>query len=335
MVRIEVSGSFCLYFPMASLTRLVCKLILVRIKDPPLSRCIYGCTLYWYVTTLKYATLVLSANLSLILKASGYLIGTDVLRPDRKAYLQGNMTPSNTTATRLWQNSARTIGDILILSDIVNPFVYHALPFSNQPFVVAGCCYIKDADAQLRKSERKTNAHDSVNPDTDKEHTGANDSKVNTIEGSTGSEHHGADIEEEKAEMFRTLLQSVTSNNIAALRQGLIRQTRYWAGVAWVAEVLAQRMSGISMDDIDLKAVTESLDSTVATTDARMFTQSGDEARRSQQQPSSHAIDESSAWFDMPLSLETDWLADTTFLQSQGYPVVVEDFTSDWATNYA
>jgi hypothetical protein len=268
-------------------------------------------------------------------KASGYLIGTDVLRPDRKAYLQGNMTPSNTTATRLWQNSARTIGDILILSDIVNPFVYHALPFSNQPFVVAGCCYIKDADAQLRRSERKANPHDSVNPEFDNGNTGAGSTQEHTIQASTGNEHDGAEVKEEKAEMFRTLLQSVMSNNIAALRQGLIRQTRYWAGVAWVAEVLAQRMSGISMDDIDLKVVTESLESTVATTDARMFTQSGDEAQSGQRQPSSHAIDPSSAWFDMPLSLETDWLADTTFLQSQGYPVVVEDFTSDWATNYA
>ena len=245
------------------------------------------------------------------------------------------MTPSNTTASRLWQNSARTIGDILILSDIVNPFVYHALPFSNQPFVVAGCCYIKDADAQLSKSERKADAHGNVHPEFGNENTGPASNQVHTIEGSAGNEHDGAEVKEEKAEMFRTLLQSVTSNNIAALRQGLIRQTRYWAGVAWVAEVLAQRMSGISMDDIDLKAVTESLDSTVATTDARMFTQSGDEAQSGQQQSTSNAIDLSSAWFDMPLSLETDWLADTTFLQSQGYPVVVEDFTSDWTTNYA
>jgi hypothetical protein len=177
--------------------------------------------------------------------------------------------------------------------------------------------------------------HDGISPDFDNENTGTDANHVHTLDASSGNEDHGAEVKEEKAEMFRTLLQSVTSNNIAALRQGLIRQTRYWAGVAWVAEVLAQRMSGISMDDIDLKVVTESLESTVATTDARMFTQSGDEAQSGQQQSSSYAIDLSSAWFDMPLSLETDWLADTTFLQSQGYPVVVEDFTSDWATNYA
>jgi len=137
--------------------------------------------------------------------------------------------------------------------------------------------------------------------------------------------------------MFRTLLQSVTSNNIQALRQGLVRQTRYWAGVAWVAEVLAQRMSGIKMDDIDLKVVTEGLESTVATTDARMFTGSCEDSLAGGNVSSSSGagplIESSTAWFDMPLSLEADWLADTTFLQSQGYPVVVEDFSSDWATN--
>ena len=45
-------------------------------------------------------------------------------------------------------------------------------------------------------------------------------------------------------------------------------------------------------------------------------------------------LDSSTAWFDMQLPLEADWLADTALLQSQGYPVVVEDFVSDWATNY-
>lgn len=266
-------------------------------------------------------------------KASGYLIGTDVLRPDRQAYLHGSMTPSNTTASRLWQNSARTIGDILILSDIVNPFVYHALPFSNQPFVVAGCCYIKDADAQLQRSKLKDIAYDGASVDCEHPHETGKAHRASTSQGFMGPGGIDSNAREEKAEMFRTLLQSVTSNNITALRQGLIRQTRYWAGVAWVAEVLSQRMSGISMDDIDLKTVTEGLDSTVETTDARLFNQSNDEQRQFPSEPV-QSVDSSSAWFDMPLSLETDWLADTTFLQSQGYPVVVEDFTSDWAINY-
>jgi len=243
------------------------------------------------------------------------------------------MTPSTTTASRLWQNSARTIGDILILSDIVNPFVYHALPFSNQPFVVAGCCYIKDADAQLQRSKLQDDTNNAVNRDLDDSSESQPASYAHTSEPIAGK----ASVKEERAEMFRTLLQSVTSNNIQALRQGLVRQTRYWAGVAWVAEVLAQRMSGIKMDDIDLKVVTEGLESTVATTDARMFTGSCEDSLAGGNVSSSSGagplIESSTTWFDMPLSLEADWLADTTFLQSQGYPVVVEDFSSDWATN--
>jgi hypothetical protein len=39
-------------------------------------------------------------------------------------------------------DSARTIGDILVLSDIINPNAYLAIPFVNQSFYVAGCAYI-------------------------------------------------------------------------------------------------------------------------------------------------------------------------------------------------
>lgn len=264
-------------------------------------------------------------------KASGYLIGTDVLRPDRKSYVQGNMTPSNTTASRLWQHSARTIGDILIMSDIVNPFVYHALPFSNQPFVVAGCCYIKDADAQLQKSMWKD--YTDI-PEFGTSYGGGEDHQLPTLIGSSSHLRPESTGHADKAEMFRTLLQSVTFNNIIALRQGLVRQTRYWAGVAWVAEVLAQRMSGISMDNIDLKAVTEGLESTVAVADARMFARPQEESALERDlavlQHVQHS-DSSTTWDEMQRSMNADWLADTTFLQSQGYPVVVEDFTSDWA----
>lgn len=271
------------------------------------------------------------------IQASGYLIGTDVVRPDRKTYPYGSTTPSNTTATRLWQNSARTIGDILILSDIVNPFVYHALPFSNQPFVVAGCCYIKEADAQRQRQLAELTGGVWENFDqslfSSNERTGHPPDAIDGLSRDFQSDAN----KEERAEMFRTLLQSVTSNNITALQQGLVRQTRYWAGVAWVAEVLAQRMAGISMADIDLKTVTERLDSTVAISDARMFRESKDGSTTEQREvpaTENQLLDSSTAWFDMQLPLEADWLADTALLQSQGYPVVVEDFVSDWATDY-
>lgn len=56
--------------------------------------------------------------------------------------LRGAMTPNNAAAS-LWRNSVRTIGDILVLSDVVSPHAYFALPFVNQAWFVAGCCYVK------------------------------------------------------------------------------------------------------------------------------------------------------------------------------------------------
>lgn len=291
----------------------------------------------WMHTILVSQHIVPRSYLCTDVQASGYLIGTDVVRPDRKSYTYGTVTPSNTTATRLWQNSARTIGDILILSDIVNPFVYHALPFSNQPFVVAGCCYIKEADAQRQRQMADLNSGvwDNFDQSLFSTSESRDDLQPTNVAGDSANDHGGMNSKEERAEMFRTLLQSVTSNNITALRQGLVRQTRYWAGVAWVAEVLAQRMAGISMDDIDLKTVTEGLDSTVAISDARMFRQSNDASTAEEQQPfAAQPFDPSSAWFDTHLPLEADWLADTALLQSQGYPVVVEDFVSNWTRDY-
>jgi hypothetical protein len=55
----------------------------------------------------------------------------------------GQATPQTMTVNNMWRNSARTIGDILVLSDIINPFTYVALPFVNQAFYVAGSCYVK------------------------------------------------------------------------------------------------------------------------------------------------------------------------------------------------
>jgi len=57
----------------------------------------------------------------------------------------GQATPQTMTVNNMWRNSARTIGDILVLSDIINPFTYVALPFVNQAFYVAGSCYVKGA----------------------------------------------------------------------------------------------------------------------------------------------------------------------------------------------
>ena len=72
--------------------------------------------------------------------------------PDFKS---GMATPGAAAAANLWRNSARTIGDILVLSDIINPYAYYALPFVNQAFFVAGCCYVKGELWPDRMDKRK------------------------------------------------------------------------------------------------------------------------------------------------------------------------------------
>lgn len=82
-----------------------------------------------------------------LILASAFLTGTNILRRSKhgaqNGAKSGAATPNSATANSLWRNSARTIGDILVLSDIINSHSYLALPFVNQAFYVAGCCYVK------------------------------------------------------------------------------------------------------------------------------------------------------------------------------------------------
>lgn len=178
----------------------------------------------WMHTIIVSAIFAVSADLNL--KASGYLTDTDLLRrgiPSATA----SSTPNTVAASNLWRNSARTIGDVLVLSDIINPNSYLSLPFCNQAFHVAGCCYVKEIE-----------------------------------QGSSGG------TDKKPSELFKSLLTSVAANNISTVQQGLSKQTKYWAGIAWVAETLAQRVSGINANEIDLATVTEKLSSSVYVADA-------------------------------------------------------------------
>ena len=73
---------------------------------------------------------------------------------------------------------------------------------------------------------------------------------------------------QKEAELFQSLLKSVASNNISTLQQGLAKQSIYWSGVAWVAQALEQRLSGVAAGAIDLGTVTEKLASFVSVGDA-------------------------------------------------------------------
>ncbi|KAK1921479.1 hypothetical protein DB88DRAFT_513497 [Papiliotrema laurentii] len=150
-----------------------------------------------------------------------------------------------------WRHSARIIGDILVLSDIINPFAYHALPFVNQAFFVAGCCYIKEVENQQRKRLHRSGT-----------------TSLNEVAEASRSNHEPIGSVQDNDELYHNLLTLVTSRNINTLQRGLDKQAKYWSGVAWVAQALEQRLSGVSSRAIDLVAVTEQLASYVSIRDA-------------------------------------------------------------------
>lgn len=71
-------------------------------------------------------------------------MSNDYLSRPPTASASGTVTPNTkVNAPDVWRNSVRTIGDILVLSDVIDPEGYLAIPYVNQAFYVAGCCYMK------------------------------------------------------------------------------------------------------------------------------------------------------------------------------------------------
>lgn len=189
--------------------------------------------------------------------ASAYLTSGDYdyrrphPRPGPSGHASGHATPSTSAmsaaSANVWRNSARTIGDMLVLSDVIDPFAYLALPFANQSFYVAGCCYIKEI-------EHGYDEHGAAREQAERE------------KGEEGEGREGKDSRQ--IDLFRSMLASVATSSITTLQAGLARQAEYWAGVAWVGGTLAQRVAGIRADKLDLAQVTEQLQTYVSMPDA-------------------------------------------------------------------
>ncbi|WWD10505.1 hypothetical protein V865_008641 [Kwoniella europaea PYCC6329] len=233
--------------------------------------------LHWNVKNLQrhtkpgYATMFLHLHLWMhTIIASGYLTDTDYLRRGAgRSYplsglISGHVTPNAVAASNLWKNSARTIGDVLVLSDIINPNAYLSLPFCNQAFYVAGCCYVKEIETEqwnLDHVDRKSEEQ----------------SRPTSSDGDATARSPKKDRQVKKpSELFRSLLTSVAANNISTVQQGLTKQTNYWKGIAWVAEALSQRVAGIGASEIDLASITEKLSSSIYVADAGVLKGSGD-----------------------------------------------------------
>ncbi|GFZ45812.1 hypothetical protein JCM24511_03542 [Saitozyma sp. JCM 24511] len=244
--------------------------------------------------------------------ASGFLTGSNLLRRGSvngpsAGLRSGAATPTTATASTLWRNSARTIGDILVLTDIINPYSYFALPFVNQAFFVAGCCYVKgekgdevEEDEEVEEEvveEEEVEEEEPASPAGSPKRvpaslmmTSASNDKPRSSSTTSGAgvamEHDGKessskdesrdrDKEVKQVDLSRALLTSVATTNISTLQQGLSKQTAYWSGVAWISSALEKRIEGIQ--DVDLVGVTEKLASFVSLPDAGLVGRSEDE----------------------------------------------------------
>ncbi|KAK4687588.1 hypothetical protein P7C73_g2528, partial [Tremellales sp. Uapishka_1] len=209
----------------------------------------------WNVTNLQQHSRAHQASAYLHLHlwmhtiiASGYLTDTDYLprKPGNHSiasgWRSGVATPNAIAASNLWRNSARTIGDILVLSDIITPTSYLSLPFCNQAFYVSGCCFIKEIEQDHGEIDR-SGAHPSA----------ALPPPVDTSRENVAGEKQVG----KPSELFKSFAASVAANNISTMQQGLSKQTKYWSGIEWIAQALSQRMGGTGAEDIDLASVTE------------------------------------------------------------------------------
>jgi hypothetical protein len=212
-------------------------------------------------------------------QASNYLTGP--LLRHTPAPRPGTATPT----ASLWRNSARTIGDILVLADIINPHAYFALPFVNQAWFVAGCCYVKGKRPSLvlplltLEIEQQQALSRPASPRADDEHAydEADDWELeqrddeDTSDLASPSDTEAPSPDKRRApqshSLSRALLASVAATNITTLQQGLAKLSTYWYGAEWISGALRQRVQGIRERDVDLVSVREGFESFVSVPD--------------------------------------------------------------------
>jgi hypothetical protein len=156
-----------------------------------------------------------------------------------------------------------------VLADLIDPHAYFALPFTNQAWFVAACCYLKGGSSRRRRAWLTAEIEQQQGelgaaPDHSKTPTPKSEDQ-DTI---TDPMDVDADPNPPAAvAASRTLLASVATTNITTLQQGLSKLAEYWYGAEWIAGALAQRVQGIQERDVDLVSVREGFDSFVSVPD--------------------------------------------------------------------
>ncbi|KGB77880.2 hypothetical protein CNBG_3718 [Cryptococcus deuterogattii R265] len=179
-----------------------------------------------------------------------------------------SMTSSSTQ--NIWRHSVRIIGEILVLSDVINSFVYIAQPLINVAFFVASSCHIKEMELSLDEAMKWRH----LSTDSSAQSYDSSDPMLGpppTI---------GADPS------TSALFRSIAVSNVSQLLQGLDRMTTYWSGIAWIAGTVKQRLDGIH--DIDLAKITEQLETYVVVGDPGVIGQKHGDDQNEESQPATH-----------------------------------------------
>ncbi|ORX40132.1 hypothetical protein BD324DRAFT_260361 [Kockovaella imperatae] len=157
----------------------------------------------------------------------------------------------------VWSNSARIIGEILVLCDIVNPWAYIPLELANQSLFVAASYYVREIELLGSTSG------------SSKDDQGLDRRLGHTFYPLEPNNHSSAILAERdrQNELSRALLVSVAKESVMTLQKGLERQTIYWNSTRWIAQTLAQRVQGISVVDLDLEKITANLETSVSNPD--------------------------------------------------------------------
>lgn len=161
------------------------------------------------------------------------------------------------------------------MSDIIEPSAYISLPFVNQAFFVAGCCYIKGRpypDCMVS----------GLIPRRYRIATTASNSRSQPPLPPYRVIHNHPSFERTSLRRSRTRetersLSGLTSIRLLVKHHHSEARSRDFsgpAGVAWVAAALDQRLSGVDALAIDLVSATDNLQSSVSVPDACLFTSS-------------------------------------------------------------
>ena len=80
-------------------------------------------------------------------------------------------------------------------------------------------------------------------------------------------------------DLSRALLSSVARNNLATLRSGLEKLTKWWSGIAWISGSLAQQIEGAGVSELDLTQINEQMKTFVSLPDAGLAARQAKSAR--------------------------------------------------------